>query len=72
MPKSAVIDLYRKYYLDFIVFGYSADSVEEVVDTAKSPELDTSNENLKKATDILYMRQKQVLATTNFEFENCN
>ena len=71
LPKSAVIDLYRKYYLDFIVFGFSAESVEEVINGAIGPEFETRKENLKRAKDSLVSKAKEISEKSLSEFENC-
>ena len=71
LPKSAVIDLYRKYYLDFIVFGFSAESVEEVINGAMGPEFENRKENLKRAKDSLVSKAKEISEKSPSEFENC-
>ena len=71
LPKSAVVDLYRKYYLDFIVFGFSAESVEEVINGAIGPEFETRKENLKRAKDSLVSKAKEISEKSLSEFENC-
>ena len=48
VSKQAVIALYRKYYLDFVVFGFSADSVEEIINSASGNIFDHSSQVLKK------------------------
>ena len=41
VPKSGVQEVYRKYYLDFVLLGFTADEVIETVNSAHGKEYDT-------------------------------
>jgi len=45
VPKSGVQEVYRKYYLDFVLLGFTADEVIETVNSAHGKEYDTLSKN---------------------------
>ena len=54
VPIKTIIDIYRKYYLDFVVFGFSADSVLEIINHPSLERLDFNDQGNEEA--IKYMK----------------
>ena len=63
--------MYRKYFLDFVVFGFDADKVEEIIDSAKGAFFDHSADEQVQA--ILKEEMKKMRETDSVtQFANCN
>ena len=71
IPKSLIKKIYAKYYLDFVLYGFSTDSVQAIVDVGIE---ETSNYSFKsKSGDefaqyrkIMYKKQKRKLNPVQF------
>ena len=48
VPKSGVKEVYRKYYLDFVLFGFTADEVMETVNGAEGKDYKKLSKSEKK------------------------
>ena len=78
LPRSAVISLYRRYYLDFVTFAFSPDQVEHLVNLAQGDEFrNTSNdqlarERLTKAAHQLASSQRVKFNNMSIQYEDCN
>ena len=70
VPKSVVENLYRVYYEDFLIFGYTAESVQRFHDAAKSTET-ISQEKIEKAK-VLIEPYKNQMENTFQDWELCN
>ena len=71
IPKSLIKKIYAKYYLDFVLYGFSTDSVQAIVNVGKE---DTSNYSFKsKLVDefaqyrkVMHKKQKRELNPVQF------
>ena len=75
IPIKTLIDIYRKYYLDFVVFGFSADSVLEVI----NPKLATSERhqfsirgNQEARKHLQFGIEQQKLTDPDEQYDNCD
>ena len=82
IPLKTMIDIYRLYYLDFVVFGFSADSVLEIIKPdRKPPTLDFSNQQIEEVRRQLMTKvsaQNVVWSSETYSFmpreqyDNCD
>ena len=71
MSRKAAIALYRKFFLDFVVFGFDADKVEEIIDSATGTTFDHSKDEQVQA--ILKGEMRRMRETDSVtQYANCN
>ena len=71
MSREAAIALYRKYYLDFVVFGFDADQVEAIIDSATGPKFNHSTDAKVQAILKAKMGEMRKRDTVT-QYANCN
>ena len=71
VPYQTVIEIYRKYYLDFVLFGFSADSVLDVVHASSQKRQTAKGKKLALKKLALGVDQEKTLYPDE-QYENCD
>lgn len=73
IPVKTIIDIYRKYYLDFVLFGFSAETVIEVVQMANSIRHRFSIKgNVAARKHLRVGIEQQKTSDPNEQYDNCD